>query len=110
MNGFEEVHNFLTSWYGIVLAAIVAYNVFDYVRVKVVMKKLNCVGPTVELDGFFGFRVIFTLLKHKREGTLVDFRKDMELDTLRFRVAGTPMVITRNPENIKAILATQFNK
>ena len=109
MVGVEEIQKFLTSWYGIVLAAIIAYNVFDYVRVKVVMKKLNCVAPTVELDGFFGFSVIFTLLKHKREGTLVDFRKDMETDTLKFRVAGTPIVITRNPENIKAILATQFN-
>lgn len=105
----EQIHDFFTSWYGIVLAILIAYNVFDYIRVKIVMKQLGCVKPHSELDHFFGFRILFILLKHKKEGTLVDYSKNREDETFTFRIAGTPIILTRSPDNIKALLATQFN-
>jgi cytochrome P450 len=109
----DTVHEFFTSWYGILLAVYIGYNVIDYIRVQLVMKKLQCVSPPVELDGFFGFKLLFISLRHKKEGTLVDYIKErfetVEKDTFKFRIAGTSVVSTRNPENIKALLATQFN-
>lgn len=109
----EQIQEFFSSWYGILLAVFVAYHVFDSIRVKLVMKKLGCVNPHVSRDGFFGFPTLIKSLKHKKQGTLVDFRKNVYdlvgKDTFKFRLAGTPLVVTKNPENIKALLATQFN-
>lgn len=109
----EQLKEFFSSWYGILLAVIVAYYVFDFIRIKLVMKKLGCVSPLVHLDGFYGIHTLIKSLKHKREGTLVDYRKnvyeEVGRDTFALKLAGSSLVVTKNPENIKALLATQFN-
>ncbi|KAG7662044.1 uncharacterized protein J8A68_004432 [[Candida] subhashii] len=81
------------------------------------MKKFGAKFPTnVESDGWYGFTVWRQLLKAKDEGVLLDFSVERydttpnpEVYTFLFRILGIPIIATKEPENIKAILSTQFN-
>lgn len=109
----DQVKDFFTSWYGILLAAFVVYKIADAVRVAFLRRKLGAWPAPLESDGFLGFKVLYESLKHKKDGTLVDYIKDRFIavgrDTFQVKIAGTNVISTKNPENIKALLATQFN-
>lgn len=98
-----------------VVAAVllVAYRVVFLARYARLEKQFGAKPPQVTLsDGLFGFRMVFQTIRNKRLGTSNDRaceRFDTEGDTFAFRVAGTYVVNTRDPENIKAILSTQFD-
>lgn len=66
--------------------------------------------------GFFGVGEGLNALKHKNVGTgiehsrhLFDILPHPDVPTFKSFVFGTPLVMTKDPENTKAILATQFN-
>ncbi|RCK66259.1 hypothetical protein Cantr_01996 [Candida viswanathii] len=66
-------------------------------------------------DGFFGFRLPLLLMRASNEGRLIEFSiKRFESaphpqnQTLVNRTLGVPLILTKDPMNIKAMLSTQF--
>lgn len=65
-------------------------------------------------DGFFGVRSGFKMLEYKRSGTSTEFLRIQfsrlpkpHVPLFMFKIFGKKVIMTRDPENIKAILATQ---
>ncbi|KAI5968271.1 hypothetical protein CANMA_002487 [Candida margitis] len=81
------------------------------------MRKFKAKPFTNDINGgFFGVAEGLQALKQKKAGTGIEFyRKSYDLlphpevPTYKGFVFGTPVVFTKDPENIKAVLATQFN-
>ena len=111
------VEEYLTKWYVVLALGIVAYYVFDKIHTKRLEKKLGAVAPQVHYkDHFLGFQEAFTLLKKKNSGWMVDYLFGLlsseafrGYDSGKFTIAGLELVVTRDPENMKAVLGTQFN-
>ncbi|EGW34592.1 uncharacterized protein SPAPADRAFT_134963 [Spathaspora passalidarum NRRL Y-27907] len=109
--------DYLTKWYVVTTVGVILYSVYQYIHTKQLMKRLGAKPFTNdEGDGWFGFYVWKQLLDKKAEGTLVDFGHERyekitnpNCETFQFRIFGKPLISTKDPENIKAILATQFN-
>ncbi|RCK66130.1 hypothetical protein Cantr_01832 [Candida viswanathii] len=117
MTVHDIIATYFTKWYVIVPLALIAYRVLDYFYGRYLMYKLGA-KPFFQkqTDGCFGFKAPLELLKKKSDGTLIDFtlQRIHDLDrpdipTFTFPVFSINLVNTLEPENIKAILATQFN-
>ncbi|KAI5954868.1 ALK2 [Candida theae] len=112
-----DILNSATKWYVALPALILLYVAYKQVYEAYLMKKLgaaretNCTG-----DGTFGFRLPFWLLENKENGTVTDFTANRfkevaypNVPTFSARMFTVKFWLTKDPENIKAILATQFN-
>ena len=116
MSDFEIV-DYATKWYVVAPALVVLYVVYTKIREAYLMKKLGAVKETnAEGDGYLGFKIPFTLIQKKKDGTLVDFTAERyskisnpSVHTLSTRMFTIKVWTTKDPENIKAILATQFS-
>ncbi|KAI3404461.2 NUP192 [Candida oxycetoniae] len=113
----EVVSTYVTKWYVIVPLIFILYKLFDTIYEVYLMKKFGAKRfANFETDGYFGFHIPFVLIKKKSEGTLIDFSAERyskisrpDVPTLTFKIFNIPIVATKDPENIKAILATQFS-
>lgn len=89
------------------------YHVVTHLRYALAARKLNCKPLPDRTLAFWGIPLFFKALKLKKEGRMIDYSKERfdttGLDTFKFRIAGMRLFTTRDPENIKAMLATQFN-
>ncbi|CAN3357011.1 cytochrome P450 52A12 [Diutina catenulata] len=103
------------SWYvtGAVLLAV--YLLADFLYTGYLLNKFGAKRIQFgDNDYLLGFRLAATLLKKKAKGEMIDYTGDRfmvfpEVKTVQMRMAGVPVISTIDPENIKAILATQFN-
>lgn len=90
------------------LVAQLAYNSYDYQR-KV--KKFGC-GPLRVADngllGWKGLREVLLINKYKLGPAALKDRFEKNGKTHVFHVGPSPLITTMDPENIKAMLATQF--
>lgn len=113
MDFSQSILPYLTTWYFLVFAVYCVYRIFLGLDRYIKSKKLGCLPAFFANDGWYGFKVVFTILQKKKEGILPDFVtyrfESLGVDTFKFTVVGNEVVSTRDPENIKAILATQFN-
>lgn len=110
----EIVLPYLGKWYTIAAICLVVYYVALWLQTRHLMRKLGCKPlMAVESDGLFGFRLLFTALKRKAAGEFVEYNRERldihNVDTGMVVIAGSPIYMTKDPENIKALLATQFN-
>lgn len=100
-------------WYILIAATLAVYYVFAQLRVYMLCKRLNVQPPPVRQDRFFGFNTLRILLTKGLKGEMPEFSKDQlnefGLHTIALRLAGKRVIMTKDPENMKAILATQFN-
>ncbi|KAK6457433.1 cytochrome P450 alkane hydroxylase [Scheffersomyces xylosifermentans] len=119
MSEFVEVTlKYLTKWYVVAVVLISAYVISEAVKAPVLRRKLGAKPFTnIESDGYFGFQLWRVLLDAKKSGELVDFIKRRygllrrpDVPTFTFKIVGINLIATKDPENIKAILATQFNE
>lgn len=97
----------------IIAVLIVAHITINWVKRAFLQRKLGTKTVTkVERDGWMGFKLLGELLKMRREGTITDHSiqrfNRLDTDTFKFSLAGVSLVYTKDPENIKALLATQF--
>lgn len=103
----------LDTWYGLVISLIIVYALAVKVQQIYIAKKLGCKPPqSAPISFSLGFLPAFQLLKKKKAGELNQFNRERFEslgETAVVPVAGVQIVITRDPENIKAILGTQFN-
>ncbi|KAL1954677.1 hypothetical protein VTO42DRAFT_829 [Malbranchea cinnamomea] len=86
----------------------------DYLEVEGVRRRENpekpFEDPRAGFLGLQGYREVLQSIKEKRAQETSVQRFEEYGDTFVSSFFGRPMVITRDPENIKAILATQFEE
>ncbi|CAI5760176.1 unnamed protein product [Candida verbasci] len=109
--------SFITKWYITIPSLLVIYILFQHVYTFYLRFRYNAYQVTNQNgDGYYGFKFPFDSLKAKLNGSLLEFTMDgfitcpkPEIATFRLQVFFKDLIMTRDPENIKAILATQFN-
>lgn len=76
-------------------------------------KKYGCQDPATIGTGFLGIPMLREALGNMKGGTVLEYfldrTKELELRTYQFHIALMKILFTIEPENIKAVLATQFN-
>ena len=110
----ELVLSYLTKWYVVVCLLGTSYIVFQYIQQQLFIKRHGCKETTWNPDGkWFGIPFLRETLKLKTDGTLIDNAVEvfdqLGVRTFFLRLFGFRVLITIEPENIKALLATQFN-
>lgn len=101
----------LGKWYIAVPAIIVVYLIASYVRSCILAYKAGCKEPFIPKGGYHSFGILPESIKCKSEGTLDKFGEKLLKDhmTVKIKIGGiVPVILTKDPENIKAILGTQF--
>lgn len=86
---------------------------YSYARVWYVKRRLGVGSTPFREDGLFGFWMLKLMLEKSKTGELPEFVRQRFLErkwkTANMRLAGKMVVTTKDPENVKALLATQFN-
>ncbi|CAI5755870.1 unnamed protein product [Candida verbasci] len=104
-------------WYFTLIGVFILYQIISFLNTKYLMKKLNAKSfANLRRDGYFGFKAGIMGMKETKNGTLIEFNQKVfnesalpEVGTMKTFIFGIPIVLTKDPENIKAILSTQFN-
>ncbi|KAG7662129.1 uncharacterized protein J8A68_004391 [[Candida] subhashii] len=111
----EVILKYLLKWYTL-LGFIVLYVFFQtVVRDAILSKKLGCKNPPYLWKvKILGLITLNELLTAKRQGNLTEYLGGLfaryPTDTFYVRYGHVlKMVVTLDPENMKAVLATQFN-
>ncbi|KAL4932363.1 cytochrome P450 [Aspergillus undulatus] len=94
------------------LASLTLRRVHQHLQRRRSAKKWGCESPPVLPSGIFGIKPFLDLLKAIRENRLVEFiagRYEFIGNTFVQSMLGRTAVSTAEPENLKALLATQFN-
>ncbi|KAK6200465.1 cytochrome P450 [Scheffersomyces amazonensis] len=107
----------LLKWYIFVPLLVIIYNVYQSFKIRKLMKKFGAKDFTNKVsDGFYGITRPFKMEKERKKGRYVEFYHSVlqnvdhpEIGTLTTKAVGIDIIFTKDPENIKAILATQFN-
>lgn len=100
----------------VIVATIVAYIAITRLQMIHRRRKFPQAEDPVgyEPDYAFGFRNVYKVTQAIRAGELPRFAlaryKRLGHPTLKLQVAGSQIIVTKDPENIKAILSTQFNQ
>ncbi|RLV89828.1 Cytochrome P450 52A13 [Spathaspora sp. JA1] len=104
---------FLTSWYGILFGVLAIYCTSIHIKREKFKKKHGTKEPRpYEEGGFLGLHLAYDLLRTKRAGESLDFAmgiKEKYGRTISAKLFGLRVIGTYEPENVKAMLATQFN-
>lgn len=114
MSVIEAYLPYLTKWYSVSAILLGVFLIASYVRREMYIRKHGCKeAPTFCHAGFFAVPLTLRLFKSKNQGYLVDYiysmYKAMECESFLIYLCGVKVVCTFDPENIKAVLATQFN-
>ncbi|WPK23997.1 hypothetical protein PUMCH_001251 [Australozyma saopauloensis] len=100
--------------YALVLVAVVGLYIAHrkYIEHKF-NKKYGCKSPATINTGFMGVPMLREALNNLKEGTVLEYFQsritENQVKTYQMYVAQMKLIFTIDPENIKAILATQFN-
>ena len=99
--------------YWIAVGVLVLYYVVSKINEAVKKRKLGAYDVKIDLsDNCLGLKWLKHLLKTKNNGTRVEDQKERfksaNSATFKIRMGHAHMISTKDPENIKAILATQF--
>ncbi|OJJ06777.1 hypothetical protein ASPVEDRAFT_46128 [Aspergillus versicolor CBS 583.65] len=94
------------------LAFLILQSIRRRLQRRIYAKKWGCQPPPVAQTGIYGIRTFLDLNKAMNETRLVEYisdRYDEHGYTFEQSVFGDSAVSTAEPENLKALLATQFN-
>lgn len=93
--------------------AVAVYVAYRYLKPIYLCYRLGAVrAPRIPQSGIFNSRPALVMLKHKQNGTLIEFLWNIfngDNETYSVLIGGDMVTATIDPENIKAVLATQFN-
>ncbi|KAK6454094.1 cytochrome P450 52A13 (DH-ALK2) [Scheffersomyces xylosifermentans] len=110
---FEAVPLYLGKWSTFLIVILVSLVVIKKVKAELFKSKHGAKKAPDMGVGYFGVKYIAGVLKAKENGDLMEyFRKHSVTNkpkTQTFTLLGIDMVMSRHPENVKALLATQFN-
>lgn len=99
-------------WPALVVFVLVGAYFYKAARVRRFMQQNDCKPANALLTVWFLIPILRTVLAKKRNGEIVEWAHDQFEaigDTFTVKLAGVTIFFTREPENYKAILATQFN-
>lgn len=105
---------YLTKWYVVTTLLVVLWYAISAYNTSRIKKRLGCEQPKRYLKSSLSF-IWFAriMLRYKKEGRLPEFVgnvfKEVGADTFWIKIFYLPVFCTTNHENIKALLATQFN-
>lgn len=105
-------HKTTNNFYAVVLLLLVVYIGLNQVKNYVLLKRSGASKAPHRGDRILGWKNLWVILRAQASGTLPEFTKDRfegKMKTFRSFIAGRASINTKDPENIKAILATQFN-
>lgn len=114
----QKVENFRGDRKTVLIALAVSFFLFFFIESRIrtfrFKRKHGCKPPVSHPNSRrLGIPMLFEQLKDKREGRMleaaVDHFHDANANTFEIRLLGFPIIMTQEPENIKALLATQFN-
>lgn len=112
MSDFKEQFT-LQAWYLIALELITLYFAVVHTKEFILRKRMGAARAPWRGDGFFGFKLVKDMMHKQKIGRQPDFLQDrfsqLDVNTIELRMAGNKVISTIDPDNIKAILATQFN-
>lgn len=105
-------------WIIIALSLFAFYKIYRFFHLRSLLKKFNAKPYTnYRNNGPFGLSFALEISKTRKQGTfpshvykLFNETKNPKVKTISMSVMGKPTTLTADPENIKAILATQFNE
>lgn len=109
----SELSPYLTKWYVIFPAAFLIFFIAHQIKIYRFKKAHSCGQPVTFSPPMFGLLTLTELLKRKKKGEMLDYVFEQFQtwgDTFVAKLVGVPIVFTKDPENIKAFLATQFNE
>ncbi|EFX02953.1 cytochrome p450 alkane monooxygenase [Grosmannia clavigera kw1407] len=104
------------SWFAVLLWAIGGYTVVHVVRRQIERRRLHRTGGarTAMYRGKWpwgldlAYRAVLAVVYHQNRELWENIFRSTGLHTAEFRVLGRRIIFTDDPENIKALLATQF--
>ncbi|ODV80420.1 cytochrome P450 [Suhomyces tanzawaensis NRRL Y-17324] len=107
------IQEHLTKWYSIVIGALLVYSLVTFARKSLFNRRHGCKEPPKMEGGIGSIPLLLSLLKNKSEGLMMDMNHKMlnsagNVRNFYMRVVGVRVILTKEPENIKAVLATQF--
>nr|AOE45523.1 CYP52A59 [[Candida] oregonensis] len=110
----EAVQPHLVKWYTILFATVLLYIVHRQIQIYKITRKYKCQDVKYVRVGFLGISALRQLLTALATGRLLEFfqkalKETSDQNTVALYLAGVRLVFTLEPENMKAILATQFN-
>lgn len=109
----RELSPYLIKWYVIFPAAFFIFFIAHQIRIYRFKKAHSCGEPVVFTPPLLGLLTLKELLDRKKKGEMLDYIFETFTtwgDTFVAKLVGVPIVFTKDPENIKAFLATQFNE
>lgn len=111
--GIEAAKPYLAKWYTVLFAFIVLYFVHRRIRVYRISKAFGCQSVQLLRSTWFGAPLLYGALTSINQGTLLEYlgEKLSQVQNKSFDVTigHFTVLFTLDPENYKAILATQFN-
>ncbi|SGZ54679.1 CIC11C00000000800 [Sungouiella intermedia] len=102
------------SWLHIAAFLVVGYVVLNYLKNYIIFRRSGATRAPYRGDSVLGFKNLADIIKSRKENRLVEYLQDIfqegtPLKTFNGYVAGSSIFTTKDPENVKALLATQFN-
>lgn len=95
------------------VAAIVVYFAYRDLKIFILRKQLGAeLANWMPGSGYFNSKPALYMLRLKSTGTLIDWLYSIwygDNESYRVRIGGKQVFATSDPENMKALLATQFN-
>ncbi|KAG7196076.1 uncharacterized protein KQ657_000087 [Scheffersomyces spartinae] len=112
MGVVEEITPYLTKWYTILIGASVVYFIANYIRYLKFYKAHGCKEPPYAMGRIEAIKVLFNTLKCMHTGTVLSYQNKFFCNgqplTQQMDIPGMKVLATMDPDNIKALLATQF--
>lgn len=110
---WEAIEPYLFKWYTAAVVAAVVLYIANWVHIRRFKQRHGCGELFTYADcGPFAIPMLFRLLRVKASGMMLDYIKTIfdtvDKYTFDLYLMGVPVVCTVDPENIKAVLATQF--
>lgn len=105
-------------WYIIFIIFYTTSKIIKYHHTTYLMIKFKASPPLNYINkGFFGIQATFTELKHLIRHTSIDYAIDQfnnvpfpHVHTFVTKVLGNELIMTKDPENIKVLLSSSFDK
>lgn len=105
--------NAVLYWIEVTFLFLFTYSIYRRLKVKYLCYKLGAKPPVwLRNPGIINSRRMFYIFQLKRNGQLLEYLWKLwnsSSENMRVLIARKELVVTTDPENIKAILATQFN-
>lgn len=100
------------NWYIIVFTAYIVYKLIILFKNYWLARQWGC-KPMEKYGGRFGIKSLINVIRARKEGFLVDYQKqkyiDSDTDTIKSRLFHKQLIHTKNAENVKAVVATQYD-